>query len=155
MGDELALLNDYGWEADPRYAGDNRWVHRPRMPWALAAQVTGQPEESDPASRIYSGLRRLIRARAGVAQLHGRLHTDVLEPTDPGVLLARRPHALGPFIGLYNVTDSWRPVPPDRLYAAGLGMDRCYDWIGGRPPHRGGDGQIWLSPYAAQWLTAD
>ena len=33
MGDELALRNDPDWAADPAHAADNRWVHRPRMPW--------------------------------------------------------------------------------------------------------------------------
>jgi amylosucrase len=69
--------------------------------------------------------------------------------------MASGPPALGPFIGLYNVTGTWRPVPTDRLHPAGLDVDQSYDWIGGEPPHRGGDGRVWLSPYAAQWLTAD
>ena len=33
MGDELGLLNDPDWAEEPGHAEDNRWVHRPRMPW--------------------------------------------------------------------------------------------------------------------------
>ena len=33
MGDELALRNDYDFVDDPEHADDNRWVHRPPMPW--------------------------------------------------------------------------------------------------------------------------
>ena len=33
MGDELGLRNDYDFADDPEHADDNRWVHRPPMPW--------------------------------------------------------------------------------------------------------------------------
>src|SRR4051794_19913780 len=36
MGDELGLLNDHTWEADPARRDDNRWMHRPQMDWTLA-----------------------------------------------------------------------------------------------------------------------
>lgn len=36
MGDELALLNDDQFAADPAHADDNRWIHRPEMPWPIA-----------------------------------------------------------------------------------------------------------------------
>ena len=41
MGDELALRNDPDWAADPAHATDNRWVHRPRMPWDVAERRPG------------------------------------------------------------------------------------------------------------------
>ena len=36
MGDELALRNYYDFVEEPDHADDNRWVHRPPMPWDLA-----------------------------------------------------------------------------------------------------------------------
>ena len=38
MGDEVALTNDLNWPKDPGHESDNRWTHRPRMPWDVAAQ---------------------------------------------------------------------------------------------------------------------
>ena len=38
MGDEIGLLNDESYLADPNLAGDNRWLHRPSMDWQKAAQ---------------------------------------------------------------------------------------------------------------------
>ena len=37
MGDELGLLNDASYLDEPEHADDNRWMHRPRMPWTTAA----------------------------------------------------------------------------------------------------------------------
>lgn len=37
MGDgKLRFPNDYGYLKDPDHAHDSRWIHRPRMDWALA-----------------------------------------------------------------------------------------------------------------------
>ena len=36
MGDELAVRNDYDFVDDPEHADDNRWIHRPAMPWSTA-----------------------------------------------------------------------------------------------------------------------
>ena len=41
MGDELGLPNDPGWADDPAHADDNRWVHRPRMPWPVPTEPDG------------------------------------------------------------------------------------------------------------------
>ena len=57
MGDELGLLNDPDWDDEPEHAEDNRWVHRPRMPWPPPADEHG----------IQAGVRQLVRARAGAA----------------------------------------------------------------------------------------
>ena len=40
MGDEIGLLNDVGWADEPEHAADNRWVHRPRMPWPVPEDTT-------------------------------------------------------------------------------------------------------------------
>ncbi len=43
MGDELGLLNDPDWDADPEHAPDNRWVHRPSDAVAAAARRARHP----------------------------------------------------------------------------------------------------------------
>ena len=47
MGDEIGLLNDESYLADPNLAGDNRWLHRPWMDWRKAARR--QDENGVPA----------------------------------------------------------------------------------------------------------
>ncbi|MCB1637873.1 MAG: alpha-amylase, partial [Thiothrix sp.] len=59
-GDELALLNDYGYADDPDKAPDNRWVHRPQIDWKAAEARAGTEAVS---GRIFNGLRHLIRVR--------------------------------------------------------------------------------------------
>jgi amylosucrase len=153
MGDELGLLSDPGWDRDPGHADDNRWAHRPRMDWSVAARADAASAAcAESAGAVFRGLHRLIAARAGLGQLHAGFGSEVMEPSDPGVLLVRRDHPLGPLLGAYNVTEDWRPVPLPRLYDVGLDAG-CLDRISGDSPHVGGDGQIWLAPYAALWLT--
>jgi amylosucrase len=33
LGDEIAMLNDYSYRADPDKVNDSRWVHRPKTDW--------------------------------------------------------------------------------------------------------------------------
>lgn len=153
MGDELAMTNDPDWACEDGHAGDNRWTHRPRMDWALAGR---RHDPSSVPGRMFAGLRRLAAGRAGLVQLHAGVAAQVLEPSDPGVLPVLRPHPVGPLLGLYNVTDEWRPFPLARVSALGLASGK--DAIGGRPVQGpseallGGDGLLWLAPYAAHWI---
>src|SRR4051794_29180150 len=60
MGDELGLLNDPSYLAEPDKADDNRWMHRPVMDWDVAAL---RHEPSTVEGRLWAGLKRLIGAR--------------------------------------------------------------------------------------------
>lgn len=144
MGDELGLLNDPDWADEPGHEGDNRWAHRPRMPWPV--------DEDDP---LLERVRRLVRARADTPHLHASTGTTVLDPHDTGVLLTLRDHPWGPMVGAYNVTATERWVWGDRLRALGLDPHRCTDRISGEAPHLAGPGDVRLRPYQAVWLTAD
>ena len=141
MGDEIGLLNDPDWASDPAHADDNRWVHRPRMPW---------PAHDD--TGVHTGLRRLLDARRGLEHLHASVAAEVLDPSDPGVLLVLRDHPLGPMLGAYNVTEEHRPLPAHRIVEVGLDPAACADRLGGMPVtvH---DGSVWLPPYTALWLV--
>jgi amylosucrase len=145
MGDELGLLNDPGWAAEEGHAEDNRWVHRPRMPWPPPPDEHG----------IRAGVRRLVQVRSSLPHLHASVSSTVLDPSDPGVLLVARRHPLGPMLGAYNVTASPRHVPLAVLHDLGLGADGLVDHLAGAagsaPTLR--DEAVQLAPYAAAWLT--
>jgi len=142
MGDEIGLLNDPHWADDPAHSDDNRWVHRPSMPWPVPRD---QP--------LLAGIRRLVEARAATPHLHAATGTRVLDPHDAGVLLTLREHPLGPMVGAYNVTASDRWVWGDRLRAVGVDPHHSVDHISGHPPQLDGPGDVRLGPYQAVWLT--
>lgn len=149
MGDELGLPNDDRWAGEPGHGDDNRWVHRPRMPWGLAVarHVPGTVPE-----QVFEGIRHLAATKAACPQLHASVAADVLDASDPGVLAVLRRHPLGPFLALYNVTDEWRPWPGERLAHHGLGA--AYDVLGARDVDVSPDGNVWLPPLASRWLVA-
>ncbi|WP_425573986.1 alpha-amylase family glycosyl hydrolase [Nocardioides bigeumensis] len=144
MGDELGLLNDRGWADDPAHAADNRWVHRPRMPWETVAAGTDE-------HGINAGLRELVETRRSLPHLHAASPTEVWDPRDPGVLLVVRKHPAGPLLGAYNVTPEEAWVAPDVLHWLGLHVPGLHDAISGRAPDLE-EGAVRLAPYAAAWL---
>jgi amylosucrase len=147
-GDELAQPNDPSWADDPRHADDNRWAHRPRLDEAKAA---GRHDLSTVEGKVYAGLAHLARVRAALPQLHASARVHVLTDTDPGILAVARSHAVGPMVGLYNVTGEHRPFPIHRLHEAGL--EAPYEALGGHQVTSGTGGVVWLPPYAAWWVV--
>ncbi len=148
MGDELGLLNDYGFDHDPEHAADNRWVHRPEMPWetANAARAGTAPAHTQ---QLYSGIKRLIHARKRTPQLHDTLETHILETGNPHVFAYERPHPLGNLVCLYNFSETGQAIPAQLLHERGIGS--AVDAITERPlPFWGG--MVWLEPYARLWL---
>jgi amylosucrase len=151
MGDELALRNDEEWADDPAHADDNRWVHRPAMPWAVAERrhCPGTVEQ-----RVFGALVHRVRVRAGLAHLDAAVPSEPLDPSDPGVLAVLRRHPIGPLVGLYNVTDTERPFPAWRLREVGLEPTLVVDAIAGTSPSIDEHGDLRLPPYAGWWLVA-
>ena len=150
MGDEVGLRNDLGWADDPDHADDNRWIHRPRMPWDVAAGPPGTVEQ-----RVFDGLWDRLGVRAGLDHLHASVRSEPLDPTDPGVLAVVRRHPLGPLLALYNVTDTERPFPAWRLHDVGLDPALVVDALSGAPPPADEHGNVRLAAYAAMWLIAE
>ncbi len=149
MGDELGLANDAGWAGEPGHEDDSRWVHRPRMDWAVAERrhVPGSVEQ-----RVFSGIRHLVEVRRSTPLLDASTPAQALDTSDPGVLPLLRSHPLGTFLGLYNMTGEWRPFPAERLAALGLAGAR--DLLAGWQVRVEADGNLWLPPYASRWLVA-
>lgn len=156
MGDEVGMLSDLLWAREPGHEDDNRWAHRPRMPWRPDGTV------ADPHG-LLPRITALVEARRRTPHLHASTPTQVEWPEDPGVLLTVRDHPLGPLVGVYNVTDTGRTVTSAKLRQLGL-RGRVVDRLvahrqrhGQRPGgehHLDTAREIELPPYAAMWLTA-
>ena len=148
MGDEIALSNDSTWAQEPGHVDDNRWLHRPRMPWGRA-EARRYPGTI--SARMFTSLRRMIDVRKATPHLDAWVPTEVLDPSDPGVLPVLRRHPLGSFLGLYNVTPDWRPWPAWRL--GGLELWDSFELLSEAPINVADDGNVWLAPYCTLWLV--
>jgi amylosucrase len=148
MGDELGLLNDPHWADEPGHAEDNRWVHRPRMPWAADGSLPAGPPG------LAAGLADILAARRRLPHLHAAVPTEIWDPRDPGVLLVVRRHPRGPLLCAANVTGEERQVAADVLHWLGLHAAGLVDALTGDRPHLV-DGAVRLPPYAAAWLHVD
>jgi amylosucrase len=149
MGDELALRDDRDWAADPAHAGDNRWLHRPAMDWAVADRrfSPGTLE-----GRVFGLTRRLVDARRSQLALRAGGETQVYPPDDPHVLAYRRRHERSaPLLALVNFSDGWQSVDLGLLGAAGIGEPEHVHSTRGRLDV--GEGRLHLPPWGFSWLT--
>jgi amylosucrase len=149
MGDELALLNDHGFTQEPEHAPDNRWVHRPPMPWDTAnAALEGRAPLH--VQRTYDGITKLLEARRRTPQLHAETESVILETGNPHVFGVERPHPLGSLVGLYNFSETGQGLNAQVFLERGIWNpmnaitgQRLEVW----------NGMVWLEPYARLWLV--
>jgi amylosucrase len=144
MGDELGLLNDHDWASDPAHADDNRWVHRPRMPWAVAERRS-QPGTVE--HDVWTGLRERARVRASLPALHAAVEADLLDAANPAVLAWVRRSPEQELVALHNTTEHRQVWPRSAVPLAGP----VRDVLSGDVFPEGGD--VVLEPYAARWLV--
>ncbi|MES9963658.1 MAG: alpha-amylase family glycosyl hydrolase [Candidatus Sedimenticola sp. 20ELBAFRAG] len=62
-GDEIGTLNDCSFMQDESKAGDNRWMHRPRIDWKKAER---RHQHGTVEERIFNGLKKLISLRKSI-----------------------------------------------------------------------------------------
>ncbi len=148
-GDELACLDDPHWAQEPGHADDNRWTHRVRLDDEIRSR---RHDPESPAGRVFAHLAHLARVRRRLPHLHAATLTWIGDVDDPGLLVTSRPHPVGPFVGLYNVTPEWRAWPRYRI--AQYGLKRPIDALTGERA-RTEDGVLRLAPYQAMWLVND
>ncbi|WP_435256902.1 amylosucrase [Thioclava sp. FR2] len=147
MGDELALLNDRGYLDVPEHAHDSRWIHRPKMDWALAAN---REDGQDPAARVFRGTREILARRRAVPGLHAGYGTRVLHCDVPGIFAFARLAPTGPILCLFNFTESWLNLPESWLRLHGI--REMHDLLSDHPAELH-HGSIALPPYARVWLS--
>jgi amylosucrase len=148
MGDELGLLNDYGYLDDPDHAADNRWLHRPVLDWAVAER-RHRPETVE--GRIFTDLCALIAVRRGAPQLHAANPLDIVETGDSGLFALVRRHPAGDLTAIYNFTETERVCAASIAPPAPSGI--VVDLLDGsrRPSHE----PLTIPPLGVRWLVAD
>lgn len=147
MGDELALLNDRGYLANPHHAHDSRWIHRPAMDWAA---TEGLEAADTPTARVYRGTRHILARRAATPALHGAVPTRIVELPSDAILGVLRDAPMGPMLCLFNFTEGWQHLSGAVLRAAGV--TAFHDALSDQAVDLHGD-TLSLPPYARVWLT--
>ncbi|MBL8791887.1 MAG: amylosucrase, partial [Rhizobiales bacterium] len=147
MGDEIGLLNDYGFATVAEHAHDNRWLHRPKMDWqAVARAQRGEGVEG----RLLAGVKHIIRRRKAVPHIAADVPTRIINLGNPALFCFARPADDGTMLGLFNFTESWTSISADQI--RGLGCRLFRDLLGG------GDvptpnGTLAIAPYGRLWLV--
>jgi amylosucrase len=147
MGDELGLTNDYTFEQVPEHAEDNRWLHRPQMPWEIAEK---RNNGSSVASRVFTEIRHLGHVRASLPSLHAAVATKVDVPAHSSIALFERRHAAGNFVGVFNFSPQPQRLHVDHLWARGL--NRLHDVLSDTTLTIVG-GNVIVPAYGALWLS--
>ena len=148
MGDELALRNDPSYLTDPAKADDNRWMHRPRMDWAVAERrrTPGTLE-----ARVFSMFAGLAADRASIGALDASGRQEVLRSSSKSVLAFARSHpAHGTFTMLANFGHGTAVVS---LAEAGL-VEAAVE-VRRSAGASIEDGIVQLAPLGYLWLTSD
>ena len=144
MGDELGLRNYYDFVDEPDHADDNRWVHRPPMPWDLADRrhIEGTVE-----SRIWHRLRHVITVRSSLPSLDASVESEILDPVNPAVLVFLRRFSSQTMVGVYNMTTESQRLP---RWVVPLG-NWAWDALTDETPLT--DGPLTLDGYQVRWFV--
>ena len=116
LGDEIAMLNDYGYSENPEKVGDSRWLHRAEFDWERAAL---RNDPTSPPGRVYHGLLRLIRLRTR-NQAFSEAETEFLNTGNDHVLGFVRTHQDTTVFVLANFTERDQSIEARRLRQMGL-----------------------------------
>jgi amylosucrase len=135
LGDELAQLNDYGYEREPETAADSRWVHRPRFPPDGTRRMRDPATATSPQARVSAGLKRLLSLRLATPALAGN-RLRVVELTTPHALAYRREHGSERCVVLANLSEHTLDLDPAPLLLA-LDADRLQDRLSDLAVERG------------------
>jgi amylosucrase len=144
MGDEIGLLNDYGFENVTEHAHDNRWLHRPKMDWAVA-NAPSWPEQA-----LLEGVKNIIRRRKNLPELHASVPTRIVQTGVLSVFAYLKQAERRPMVCLVNFSETWTSVPAQLL--RGLGIARFHDELGEAQIALQND-QVPVAPYGRMWIV--
>ena len=148
LGDEVAVLNDYGYDHFPDKTGDSRWLHRARFDWERAEL---RQDSSTVPGRIYHGLLRLVRLRTQTQAMRGT-SLEIAETGSKHVFGFVRSHGEWAVFVLANFTEREQRVEARRLRQLGL-RKRAVDVYAGQAVTA--TRELILAPYQLMVLARD
>jgi len=123
-GDEIGMLNDYGYHDDPGRWADSRNIHRGKMDWEKAEE---RKDLSTPTGKIFHELRELVMIRRFNEVFHSDAHVYPIDTGDNRVLGIARDYKGKRMLGLFNFS-------PDEVWVN--------VWTGGSL----------MKPYGFRWI---
>lgn len=123
-GDEIGMLNDYGYHDDPGRWADSRNIHRGKMDWEKAEE---RKDLSTPTGKIFHELRELVMIRRFNEVFHSDAHVYPIDTGDNRVLGIARDYKGKRMLGIFNFS-------PDEVWVN--------SWAGG----------ILMKPYGFRWI---
>lgn len=141
MGDERALTNDLTYRDDPDHADDNRWMHRPRMPWHV---IDGSAPPH--VREVFQRTQHLIRTRRSLPALHATTRSQVHVGWNPGLVFFERRHPAGDLLEVYNITNQPQSASRADMFITGP----LTDVISGQELV---SGDCQLPAYAVRWFV--
>lgn len=111
LGDEIGMLNDYGYRDNPAHKNDSRWVHRLRADWERY-ELRNDPSTME--GRTYRGLRDLIELRKN-NPVFAAGNLETIETGNEHVLGYMRLHENKRAAVFCNFSDEEQIVPPKVL----------------------------------------
>ncbi len=146
IGDEIGLMNDYSYAADPSKARDSRWVHRVAMDWSKAEL---RKQEGTVEHRIFSCIQKMIQVRKDHTSFSmGSL--KVVDHGHPHLLAFSREGEGGSIIVLANFSDHPTWVSKNDLFLMECGKG-SRDILTDREFHDG----LEIEPWGMMWIQPE
>lgn len=101
-GDEVGQVNDYSYKDDPDKAADSRYLHRGKMDWKLAEQISDQDSV---AGRIFGQLDLLEKIRRSSQAFTVEADARTLDTGDDNVLGIGRVYGDEEILGIFNFSE--------------------------------------------------
>ncbi|MGB4805712.1 MAG: alpha-glucosidase C-terminal domain-containing protein, partial [Anaerolineae bacterium] len=148
LGDEIGMLNDYGYGRDPAKAGDSRWVHRPS---ANQAQIEERHDPTTLTGRLFTRLLHLIALRRASPAL-GAGATTLFDTGNGHVLGYVRQNGGQRLLLFANFSENKQTVANSVVRIQGLAY-HFHDLVADEQVTLSGD--LDLGPFRFVWLLAE
>ncbi|MCX4324315.1 MAG: alpha-amylase family glycosyl hydrolase [Lachnospiraceae bacterium] len=114
-GDEVGQVNDYSYKDDPDKVADSRYLHRGKMDWKLAEQVS---DKKSVAGQIFGQLVRLERIRKSSQAFTVEADARTLTTGDDNVLVIGRVYGDEEILGVFNFSEYEKEVSLEGMEGA-------------------------------------
>ena len=149
-GDEIAMLNDYSFLEDESKKDDNRWVHRPKIDWALAEK---RKKPDTPQAQVFRTLQHMIALRKSIDEFGDHNNFRLIETSNEHVFAFERSWKGKSTVVIANFKDDGQYVYSHLVFPQTMvnpfGMK---DRLSGNQLLIE-EGRLHFEPYQLYWLT--